>query len=222
VFYLFIGLNYRRLRVAITALPEKLILIWSICIPILVYLPLSIQRRLSVGVWVAVLVLLLLIVENMKKSRQKVWIGVLVLITLPSTILLWVTSLSAARNLTNPIFVPRDYVDAYEYLGEQGNDVKVLTLFRTGNELPAWVPVSVTIGLGPESVPYLEMIDLVDQFYSGASTTESRSRLIDEYGVRFGMIGEREITQYPSLKGSMDNSKTIYLNDSVRIVEILP
>jgi hypothetical protein len=221
ILYIFLAINYTRMRVAIYSLQNILLLIWCISVPVLVYLPLGIQRRLAVGVWVGLVILVLMTIQKLPFRLQKFITAILILLSLPSTVLLWISSFNAARTRSTPVFVPTNYVKAYEFLGstKQGN---ILTVFRTGNELPAWQAGTVTLGLGPESVPYAEMQRLADEFYGGDASSEELINLMNQYQIQYAIWGNREKDLYPTGTSNLPFSKEIFANGSVRVLEIKP
>ncbi|MEJ2448463.1 MAG: hypothetical protein P8Y37_11075, partial [Anaerolineales bacterium] len=62
---------------------------------------------------------------------------------------------AAARAVepAEPAFLPAEQVNAYRYLADKAEPGDlVLSDFTTGNSLPAWAPVRVVFGHGPESI----------------------------------------------------------------------
>jgi uncharacterized membrane protein len=68
----------------------------------------------------------------------------------------------------------------------------VLAAFQTGNALPAWAPVRVVIGHGPESVNLKEFELQVDAFYGEKMTDQERLQLIWSHDVKYVWYGPRE------------------------------
>jgi hypothetical protein len=64
--------------------------------------------------------------------------------------------------------------------------------YDTGNALPAWVPVRVVIGHGPESIGLEVLLPKVERFYSVESSDDERLRLIQEFNVRYIIYGPLE------------------------------
>jgi hypothetical protein len=68
----------------------------------------------------------------------------------------------------------------------------VLTAYDTGNALPAWAPLRVVIGHGPESANLGELSQQVDAFYSLGGTDATRLEFIAQLGVRYVFWGPAE------------------------------
>ena len=91
-----------------------------------------------------------------------------------------------------PVFRPVDEVTVFEQLGANAHpgDI-VLSSYDTGNALPAWAPVRVVIGHGPESVGLADLLPKVQHFYS-VEEDDERQRLIQELDVRYVFYGPSE------------------------------
>ncbi len=222
IFILFCVINYRKLRVAIGSLPGKFLVLWVILVPVLVTLPYYFQRRLALGVWVAVIILVLIIVQQYNGTSRRVFTSAMLIFSLPSTVILLVGAFTASRNLASPVFVPIDYVNTYDELGKIGGSQKVLTIFRTGNELPAWTDSYVSLGLGSESVPYPFFEEQAELFFSGRSTSSDRQSWIDEYQIRYAILGDRERNYIKTQPSKITGAKEIFSSGNVSLLEIVP
>jgi uncharacterized membrane protein len=68
----------------------------------------------------------------------------------------------------------------------------VLASYPTGNAMPAWAPVRVLIGHGPESAGLADLQPRVEHFFKESTTDEDRRALIDEFGVSYLFYGPAE------------------------------
>ena len=133
--------------------------VWVALLPVLVYAPLTVQRRLADGVWVAWSVLaaagLAEAARRGGRSRvRKLAGGVLAVAVVPSVLVL-AGAVGLAFRHAPPAFLPQREVAAFQALRAQAaSGDGVLAAYATGNALPAWAPVRVVAGLGPES-PHL-------------------------------------------------------------------
>jgi hypothetical protein len=153
-----------------------LLIPWIIILPVLVYAPLDLQRRLADGVWVALIALAINALVDLKTSRGirlDQWAGAaLVILLLPSTIMLWAGGLLTATRPALPSFRPAAEVDLFrEIQSLSAPDSIVLSSYETGNALPAWAPVRVVIGQGPESANLASLKPQVAAFYSDLRST---------------------------------------------------
>jgi len=165
---------------------------WLLFFPLLVYAPVDFQRRLAEGVWVAIVILAVIAIENIR-SNKTLLLSVLTTLTLPSTLFLLMGGYASARLPDTPTFLPEDKAAIYEYISDVApKDAVILTSFDTGNSLPAWAPIRVVIGHGPESVGLAELQPRVASFYQSSTDDETRKNIIAEFNVRYIFWGPDE------------------------------
>jgi hypothetical protein len=167
--------------------------VWVLVVPALVYAPLGVQRRLAEGVW-GVIVLLALIALGSEALNQFRWLKIPIsIILLPSTLFLIIGGVMSAWTPYEPLFVPVNQVTIFEYLDSYAADnAVVLASYETGNALPAWTPMRVVIGHGPESADLDILRPRVKAFYEKQTPDEIRLSIIDEFDVRFILWGPKE------------------------------
>jgi hypothetical protein len=173
-----------------------LVVAWALATPLLAYAPFNLQRRLPEGVWVALVILMVKSFEGASKglSRRAVWgLRLLVAFSLPSTLILLTGGLFTALRPARPVFRPVNEVTLFEQIAASAHpgDV-IMASYDTGNALPAWVPVRVVIGHGPESIGLEVLLPKVERFYSVESSDDERLRLIQEFNVRYIIYGPLE------------------------------
>lgn len=170
-----------------------LLVSWLLVFPFWVYAPVSIQRRLAEGVWVAMVALVMAAIQ--KRSGQQLNASQLVCfsITFFTTILLFIGSLQVALNPGMPAFRPIQEIKFFKAIGSQLQpDSIILASFNTSNALPAWIPVRVVIGLGPESVAADQNMQLVAEFYRVDTADAARQDLLNKQGVEYVLFGPEE------------------------------
>jgi hypothetical protein len=176
--------------------PELLLLIsWIISFPILIYAPVNTQRRLAEGFWVVLVVVVFLSVEKSKGKllRYGYWFFGL---TLPTTLLLFIGLFQTTFKAGKPVYLELEEVQAYQYFQTQDfQDRVVLGAYATGNALPAYSPVRVLVGHGPESYKGPTYLQSVNAFYNQETNNDMRIKLLSENDVTFVFWGpnEREI-----------------------------
>jgi hypothetical protein len=167
-------------------------LIWVILVPVLVYAPYNLQRRLAEGVWVPLVVLAVVGLERNPSSRRTLRHFSLYLL-FPSTVLLLVGGVTSLLKPGSPFFRPTEEVAAFQYLGTRATPGSiVLSSFGTGNALPAWAPVRVVIGHGPESIGLAELAPRVASFFQSETDDAERLALLEEFGITHVFWGPRE------------------------------
>jgi len=181
---------------------------WLILLPVLVTAPVSTQRRLAEGIWAAIIISMISYFENRNRLRL---LEILYLsFAFPSTLVLLIGSISAARIQSRPIFRPVSEIQAFEYLAENVlTEAVILTSYDTGNNLPAWANHRVVLGHGPETKNRYEVEDEVLKIFSLETSDDFRDEMINKYNVSYIFWGpsEREL-------GNWDPSGTKFLRET--------
>lgn len=165
---------------------------WLAALPALIYAPYNLQRRLAEGAWVALIILGLKAVEGQKAHIQRFAQGLLALGFLP-TIFLMAGGIGAAWQPRLPLYQPAEAVAAYEYLAAHaGKWEVVLASYGTSNALPAWAPVRVIIGHGPESVNLGALEPQVQRFYDKQTSDDERMALLKAFHIGYVFWGAEE------------------------------
>jgi hypothetical protein len=166
---------------------------WAVALPFLAYAPHNLQRRLPEGVWVALVLMAAVGINAVKSSSLRTWIRRgLVVLALPSSFLLLAGGIGTAIRLQEPVFRPTQEVEAFEWLGDEAAPGSVvLAAYSTGNALPAWAPVRVVVGHGPESADLEQLLPAVERFYTEMSEME-RSAFLNAYSIDYLWMGPRE------------------------------
>jgi hypothetical protein len=163
-----------------------LLVVWGLSLPFLAYAPYNLQRRLPEGVWIALLTMAAIGIAGMVLSLRS-WnyfiLWMTLLLSIPSSLVLIAGGLTRARNPAEPVFRPADEIDAALWFRNRvPRGSAVLSAFETGNVLPAWIPIHVVIGHGPESVDLATLVPEVEAFYNLEMTNpERRDFLVDKH-----------------------------------------
>ena len=166
---------------------------WAIILPLLAYAPLNIQRRLPEAGWVALLALGAVGAQQLAGRWQVVLrVGVTALL-LPSTLLMLIAGMHTASRPGPPAFRPAAEVAAFNWLrGEASAGEVTLAAYQTGNALPAWVPVRVVVGHGPETTGLAQLLPQVEAFFNVESSNVDRQALGLAQQVDFLFYGPAE------------------------------
>lgn len=165
---------------------------WLVSLPLLAYAPISIQRRLVVGIWIAIVILAAGLFDTGTVSRWLKWKPVFGL-TLPSTIVILAMGIIACLHPSRPIYIPITAARVYNELAAEAKsgDV-VLSSYETGNTLPAWAPLRVVIGHGPESANLAQLLPVVDAFYAGELSQPEMDAFINQFSIDYVFWGPAE------------------------------
>jgi hypothetical protein len=158
-----------------------------------------------------------------RESRIKRIIQYLITLTvLISPIMLFVGSLQVATNPASPAFIEGDQARAFQWLedhAERGS--VVLGGYRTSNALPAWAPVKVPIGHGPESVGLDALEPRVNAIYGNTINSSERWQWLTQSGVAYVFFGSAERALGEWEPEHETYISLVYENETVQIFEVL-
>lgn len=170
---------------------------WVLVLPVLAYAPVNVQRRMPEGIWVAWVVLALSAFQGLRIGKQEIrrfrYFQLFSTLLLPSTLLLLSGGMLAAAHPNPPIFYPANEVTLFETLDTQTRPGEVvLADYKTGNALPAWAPLRVVIGHGPESANLASLLPQVEAFYQSQTSDAERLKFLQAFHVRYVFWGPDE------------------------------
>lgn len=171
-----------------------LLVAWALAAPFLAYAPHNLQRRLVEGVWVALVILALwsVRVNGQGWVRWRTFFFTTLLV-FPSTLILFVGGILASVRPAEPLFRPVHETYAFEDLAALSSPGEVvLASYTTGNVLPAWAPLRVVIGHGPESIGLESLLPAVRRFYAESTSDRERLQMIREMDIRYVFYGPAE------------------------------
>jgi hypothetical protein len=178
--------------------PDILFLVaWLAVAPLLLYLPISIQRRFAEGVQLPLVCLAALglttgLSRLAPRTARRLLAGAVIALSLPTTLVLLAGGLLVATRPAPPVFLPRDEIEAFRWLGlhaEPGS--AVLARFEVGNALPAFAPVRVYLGHGPETAFADRKQAEVQAFFDELPDPEAEMGLLRQAGIDFVVYGPR-------------------------------
>lgn len=160
--------------------------IWILLIPVLVYFPINLQRRLVEGVWICLSIYIGIYITH---STKKIWKGLLLLAFFFSSVIFTMGSIQSVQNLSFPIYCPQTLIDVSQVLEEDisKGDV-ILAPHQESNFLPTLLPVKVLIGHGPESKNLAEISNNIDLFFQADLTPLTFYEMVDEFQIRFILV----------------------------------
>ena len=168
---------------------------WLVILPILVYAPVSVQRRLAEGSWPVILAMAGVGLADLSQRRSlwrwaRPWLFV---VLFPMTVFLLLGGVLAAARPAEPLFRPTAEVAFFEQVrAVVAEDALILTSYETGNALPVWVPARVLIGHGPESIGLEELQPRVAAFYTASTPDAERQALLTEFEIEYVYFGLHE------------------------------
>jgi hypothetical protein len=172
-----------------------LLLAWPLIVPVLVYLPINVQRRLAALVIVPLAILAVMGLRWIIHRRPRLRFARPLLLTamLVTSAFLLFTGVLGALNPRVPVYRPAAEIQALAWLnGQAATDAVVLASFETGNIIPAYTDLRPFVGHGPESLFALAKSDQTEAFFGGQMTAAERGALYVGFGVRYIWYGPLE------------------------------
>jgi len=201
----------------------RFLVAWLLLFPALAYAPVNLQRRLPEGVWVVLVATAVfgLTRIGIHPSWKRVLSYVLSALILPSTAFLYIGGIKAAFTHQAPVFRPVDEIAAFSYLAREADqgDV-VLGSYYTGNALPAWAPVTVLAGHGPESAELTRHLEEINRFFNLELCSNPCKELVEKNQVRFVIWGPEERKLGNGNPGQMGIWREVFIRGEYKIFEI--
>ena len=142
-------------------------LAWGLVLPFWVYAPVSVQRRLAEGFWVALVISAIYYLDAQKEKPLWFQKPSILLFGFISTLFILIGATNQVLVPNEPLFRKADEISFYQDIrGLVEEKSTILASFKTSNLLPAYLPVQVIIGHGPESINHQELLPQVERFYS--------------------------------------------------------
>ena len=165
---------------------------WVLVVPLLLYLPFNLQRRMSAAVQVPLALLAAVGLVAWLGKRRSGLVAYAGLVSL-SNLLLVAGSLGPIARQAEPIFHPAAEMAAMHWLASNSAPGETaLAAFETGNTIPAYTDLRVFAGHGPETLYNEEKKQALERFFDAATDDGWRQALLEEYGVDYVFYGPRE------------------------------
>jgi hypothetical protein len=190
--------NIDSLRIVIKTTNGLFLASWIVSFIALAYLPYNLQRRIPDGIFVALVVLVLLVVDQNKNRISGKFIKAIGLVMIPSTLIIIANGINSGLNQFEPVFIPRERADAYMRFSdhiEKGSHI--ISNYQIGNELPSWAPVFVVVGHGPESINKQTALLDTDKFFDPIYPDSVRKEILQKYDVDY-VIKEKNLNYFPN------------------------
>jgi len=141
------------------------------------------QRRLADGFWIVLSIFITIVIYSIK---NQFWRWALIGFSCLPTVFLLIGSLTAVQHQQAPIFQKNDVIEIFNEINREGeiNDV-VLAPYSISNILPAYIPMRVVTGHGPESKNLKEIDSFIDLFSRGSVSDEQMQIFFQQFGIRF-------------------------------------
>jgi hypothetical protein len=203
------------------------LLLWLVVTPVLVYIPLTIQRRFLDGYQVVLALFAgfgaVWLLQQLSDRRRLVVsvIGLLLLSLTNIMLLIGAGSIVASRQ--PPHFHTGYELAGYRWLAENATPRQVVfASYPTGNVLPAYAPLNVFVGHGSETVRFSEKKALADRFFDQATTNDWRQTLLTDYRVDYLYYGPHEQAAGAFQPATVSYLSPVYSDGPVTIFRVTP
>jgi hypothetical protein len=194
---------------------------WLLCAGILAYIPYNLQRRFIDGVWVALVILLIMALPLIRKNWLRKFSSIAVGTTFIAPVLVMMIMSIGVIKPAEPVFRSVDEIQMYTAMERmvKPGDI-VLAGYKIGNAIPAWVPVRVVAGHGPETANLKMVLPDVESFFSGDRDVKWQQDFLKENNVSFIISGPDERIS-GSWKGDPDlKLETVYTKGLYQVFRV--
>jgi hypothetical protein len=167
---------------------------WALIFPVMIYLPISVQRRMAEGFWVVPVVLALYFMEKKMAGRaRRAALALGMALMLPAAAIFVGWAVSTSRTPAAPVFLPVEEARALEWMDANAQPgAIVLAGYNAGNALPAFAGLISFIGHGPETLNGASKMLLVQAVFDGTRPETERLAALRETGARYVLVGPEE------------------------------
>ena len=177
----------------------------------LAYSPVPFQRRLISGVQFPLAILAA--VGLAEKVRKPILIAAIVLILSSTNFYVMKKEIQELQSRTMPFYLPKAYINAFQWLSNQNNDGSVLSAFVTANFVPAHTGLTSYWGHSQLTPRSPEKRLAVERFYQSPN-----SEFIRQNNIRYIFLAwEERIYKLPKLDPPFS---IVYDRQQIRIYEL--
>ena len=173
-----------------------ILVIWAAMGLILVYLPLGLQRRFLMGLFIPLAGLAALGLEYLAARfswSYRSWVILLFTLSIPTNLVISLTGFHGARTLEPMLYLAREEARALEWITESTPpDALILASPALGNFIPAHTGRRVIYGHPYETINAGQEKEAVEQLFEGALSPDERQSFLAERGVDYIFCGPRE------------------------------
>jgi len=213
---------------------EKLFIVaWALSSSLLIYFPISFQRRMSEGLHVPLVILAgIAIIYFLKRYQEKdgslgikafvIFILLTVFLPLTNVQILGQDLHLYSTKKGLPYYLHQDEVEAMHWLRDTATEREVtFSSYYMGNFIPAYSGRIVWIGHGPQTINLIEKRETTNWFWADNLEDSQKDAFLHYENIKFVYYGqkEKELGVYnPATKKYL---KEVFSNDHVAIYSVL-
>jgi hypothetical protein len=159
---------------------NTLLIGWPLIVPLLIYLPINVQRRLAEAVIVPLAILAVYGIERLaRRWSRRLLLAFTLLLTLPTSLLLIAGAYNIALNGTPQTVYSSSQIAALDWLNQEAEaGAVVLSSFETGNLVPAYTNLRAYLGHGPETLVSERKRSEVQRYFAHQMDANERGQLL--------------------------------------------
>ncbi len=173
-------------------LQEKILIAWFVLGLILLYIPLTLQRRFMMGIYIPIGILGGMAFMELNASKKPLWSGLLFLTILPTNLIILMSSIFGVMTKDPILYLTRDEIQVMEILRQEESINVVLSGPESGLFIPAFSGKKVIYGHPYESIYSEERQELVTDFFKGEYSLEEELKIFEDYQIDRVYFGPRE------------------------------
>lgn len=209
-------------------LRRMFLVVWALMVPLLIYVPISFQRRLVEGVHVPATILAAIgffyLVKRFNLNARTL-AAALIIFTLPNSLYVmhkdmsYLKENSQGRSMAG--FIDKDIVDAMDWLKENTLRTDVIFCdYETGNYVPAESGNVVFIGHSPQTINFDMKWAATKEFFNGTTSDEKRRAILAASGALYVFYGWKEASIGDFNPASANYLTAVYRNGVVTIYKV--
>ncbi len=205
--------------------------LWILVELILIYLPTSLQRRFSVGLYIPLVVFAGVAYRDLSSawiSKQKLLrllFNLSIGFSVITNIIMLVTFTKAIARHDESIYLSKAEYETYEWINANlPEDKLILAGNESGLFIPVYTHLRVLYGHPYESADAQYYQNLINSFYSGKMKLPEQMKFIEDHSITYIFWGYREKEIYNSPPEILESSvvKLIYQNSAISIYQFEP
>ncbi|MBI5037525.1 MAG: hypothetical protein HZC01_02375 [Candidatus Kerfeldbacteria bacterium] len=210
--------------------PRQLFLvIWAVVAAVLIYVPVTFQRRMSEGMQIPIIMLavfgIIFILQRLgnQLARLCVVMGLILFLPLTNLQILGQEFYLFSTKPGLPYYLPQTDVDGMHWLRDHAGyrDI-VFSSYYMGNYIPAYSGRVVWIGHGPQTINLSWKYTIQEWFWRDNSEDAEKEHLLRSDDIRYVWYGRKEIELGSYDPSQKDYLRLVYTNASVQIFELIP
>ena len=202
------------------------LILWVVLVPVGLYIPSNLQRRLLDGYQVPLTLLAISGLLYLLRYVPRAWrwraTTTVVTVTVLSNAVLLMGSTGVVTSRSPLVFQQRQVLTAMDWLATHAPpDSVVLAAYDTGNLLPARALVRTFVGHGPQSVNADEKRVQVAAFFGDDASDEQRVSLLTTYHIDYVFYGPSERALGGFSLGSLPCLHQVYDGGGAQVYQVL-